>query len=82
MRTIADMIDQGACDNMTDDDLKNVTEALRPLFDIGMTYDQAAKAVGCSKGALYAKISRCGFRPRQKKLIPFSLVKKIKDKTI
>lgn len=82
MRSIADMVDQGACDNMTEDDLNSVTEALKPLLNVGLTYDQAAKTVGCSKGALYAKISRCGIRPKQKKLIPYDKVKDIMEKKI
>lgn len=40
-RHFADMIDNGYCDNITEDDIDAMTEVLKPYLNVKVNYEQA-----------------------------------------
>lgn len=45
-RHFADMIDNGYCDNITEDDIDAMTEVLKPYLNVKVNYEQAKKITG------------------------------------
>lgn len=67
-RHFADMIDNGYCDNITEDDIGAMTEVLKPYLNVKVNYEQAKKITGKTDSAFNSKISRCGLKPTKERL--------------
>ena len=62
------MIDNGYCDNITEDDIDAMTEVLKPYLNVKVNYEQAKKITGKTDSAFNSKISRCGLKPTKERL--------------
>lgn len=51
------MIDNGYCDNITEDDIDAMTEVLKPYLNVKVNYEQAKKITGKTDSAFNSKIS-------------------------
>lgn len=54
-RHFADMIDNGYCDNITEDDIGAMTEVLKPYLNVKVNYEQAKKITGKTDSAFNSK---------------------------
>lgn len=72
-RHFADMIDNGYCDNITEDDIDAMTK---------VNYEQAKKITGKTDSAFNSKISRCGLKPTKERLYRYIDMLKIKHKKV
>lgn len=77
-RHFADMIDNGYCDNITEDDIDAMTEVLKPYLNVKVNYEQAKKITGKTDSAFNSKISRCGLKPTKERLYRYIDMLKIK----
>ena len=68
-RHFADMIDNGYCDNITEDDIDAMTEVLKPYLNVKVNYEQAKKITGKTDSAFNSKISRVDSSQRKKGFI-------------
>lgn len=68
-RHFADMIDNGYCDNITEDDIDAMTEVLKPYLNVKVNYEQAKKITGKTDSAFNSKISRCGTQANERKAL-------------
>lgn len=55
-RHFADMIDNGYCDNITEDDIDAMTEVLKPYLNVKVNYEQAKKITGKTDSAFNSNI--------------------------
>lgn len=78
----ADMIDNGYCDNLSDDDIDAMTKVLKPYLNVKVNYEQAKKITGKSDSAFNCKISRCGLHPVKERLYRYTDMLRIKNKEI
>lgn len=76
-RHFADMIDNGYCDNITEDDIDAMTEVLKPYLNVKVNYEQAK-----TDSAFNSKISRCGLKPTKERLYLYIDMLKIKHKKV
>lgn len=85
-RHFADMIDNGYCDNITEDDIDAMTEVLKPYLNVKVNYEQAKKITGKTdsafNSAFNSKISRCGLKPTKERLYLYIDMLKIKHKKV
>ena len=81
-RHFADMIDNGYCDNITEDDIDAMTEVLKPYLNVKVNYEQAKKITGKTDSAFNSKISRCGLKPTKERLYRYIDMVKIKHKKV
>lgn len=81
-RHFADMIDNGYCDNITEDDIGAMTEVLKPYLNVKVNYEQAKKITGKTDSAFNSKISRCGLKPTKEGLYLYIDMLKIKHKKV
>lgn len=81
-RHFADMIDNGYCDNITEDDIGAMTEVLKPYLNVKVNYEQAKKITGKTDSAFNSKISRCGLKPTKERLYRYIDMVKIKHKKV
>lgn len=72
------MIDNGYCDNITEDDIDAMTEVLKPYLNVKVNYEQAKKITGKTDSAFNSKISRCGLKPTKERLYRYIDMVKIK----
>ena len=77
-RHFADMIDNGYCDNITEDDIDAMTEVLKPYLNVKV----AKKITGKTDSAFNSKISRCGLKPTKERLYLYIDMLKIKHKKV
>ena len=56
-RHFADMIDNGYCDNITEDDIDAMTEVLKPYLNVKVNYEQAKKITGKTDSAFIATLT-------------------------
>lgn len=49
LKHFADMIDNGYCDNITEDDIDAMTDVLKPYLNVKVNYEQAKKITGKSE---------------------------------
>lgn len=83
LRQLADMIDDGCFEHLSEDDLDGAKRVLMALLDVDVTYDQAAKIAGKSKQSIWSKISRSVIKPKLlRRTIKYSEVVKIGNGTI
>ena len=81
-RHFADMIDNGYCDNITEDDIGAMTEVLKPYLNVKVYYEQAKKITGKTDSAFNSKCSRCGLKPTKERLYLYIDMLKIKHKKV
>lgn len=81
-RHFADMIDNGYCDNITEDDIDAMTEVLKPYLNVKVNYEQAKKITGKTDSAFNSKISSCGLKPTKERLYRYIDMLKIKHKKV
>lgn len=80
-RHFADMINNGYCDNITEDDIGAMTE-VKPYLNVKVNYEQAKKITGKTDSAFNSKISRCGLKPTKERLYLYIDMLKIKHKKV
>lgn len=68
-RHFADMIDNGYCDNITEDDIDAMTEVLKPYLNVKVNYEQAKKITGKTDSAFNSKISRLWTQANERKAL-------------
>lgn len=83
LRQLADMIDKGYFENISEDDLEGAKRVLMSLLDVDVTYDQAARIAGKSKQSIWTKVSRSIIKPKLlRRTIKYSEAIKIGDGSI
>ena len=55
LRQLADMIDDGCFEHLSEDDLDGAKRVLMALLDVDVTYDQAAKIAITGQAGLHRK---------------------------
>ena len=68
-RHFADMIDNGYCDNITEDDIDAMTEVLKPYLNVKVNYEQAKKITGKTEVRLTVKYQDVDSSQRKKGFI-------------
>lgn len=63
------MIDNGYCDNITEDDIDAMTEVLKPYLNVKVNYEQAKKITGKTDSALTVKYQDVDSSQRKKGFI-------------
>lgn len=76
------MLDNGYCENVSEEDINNMTDIIKPMLNVKVNFIQSKEITGKSDSGLASKLSRC-FIPKFKNVLyRYSDIIKIRDKII